>query len=68
MGMGFPDEGDVWCRIEMGEEGIPQGVDGLRVATWVKSGRVCRPVPPITAMRMVPGSKLKLYRVMVVED
>ncbi len=39
----------------MGEEGEPQGVEGLRVATWVKPGRDWRPVPPITAMWMGSG-------------
>ena len=36
--------------MEIGEEGRPQGVGIVRVATGVKLGRDCRPVPPITAM------------------
>lgn len=36
--------------MEMGEEGLPQGVEMLRDATRVKEGRFWMPVPPITAM------------------
>lgn len=50
MGTGWWDCGEGWCRTEMGEEGLPQGVVGSRVATWEKPGRCCRPVPPMTAM------------------
>ena len=39
IGNGSPVEGDGWCRIDIGEEGVPQGVVGVRVATWVKSAR-----------------------------
>jgi len=46
----------VWCRTVMGDEGVPQGVVGLSEATGVKPGRDWRPVPPITAMGMGPGS------------
>ena len=46
----------VWCRTVMGDEGVPQGVVGLIEATGVKPGRDWRPVPPITAMGMGPGS------------
>ena len=48
--MGLPVEGEGWWRTEMGEEGAPQGVEGEMIATWVKSAREARPVPPITAM------------------
>jgi hypothetical protein len=34
--IGLPVEGDGWWRIEIGDEGVPHGVVGLRVATWVK--------------------------------
>jgi hypothetical protein len=43
----------------MGEEGVPQGVVTLREATGVKPGRDWRPVPPITAMGMGPGSVVR---------
>ena len=36
--------------MEIGEDGVPQGVSGLRVATWVKPWRDWRPVPPMTAI------------------
>jgi hypothetical protein len=44
MGMGlWPGEGE-WCRIEMGEEGEPQGVSMFKVATWSKCGRCLMPM------------------------
>lgn len=33
MGIGLPVEGEGWWRTEIGEEGVPHGVVGLRVAT-----------------------------------
>ena len=53
--MGFPDVGEAWWRIEMGDEGLPQGVSTSRVAASVKPGRDWMPVPPITAMRTGSG-------------
>ena len=50
IGIGLPVVGEGWCRTLMGEEGVPQGVDMFRFATWVKSARDWRPVPPMTAM------------------
>jgi len=50
MGMGLPVVGEGWCRMEIGEEGVPQGVLRVSVAARVKLGSVCRPVPPITAI------------------
>ena len=50
MGMGLPVVGEGWFRMEIGEEGVPQGVLGVSVAARVKLGSVCRPVPPITAI------------------
>lgn len=50
MAMGLPVLGEGWCRIEMGEEVLPQGVDMSRLATGVKPGSCWSPVPPITAM------------------
>lgn len=50
-GVGWPVVGEGWCRMEMGEEGAPQGVVGWRVATGVKFARAWRPVPPMTAIR-----------------
>lgn len=50
MGIGLPVEGEGWWRMLMGEEGMPQGVVEWMVATGVKPGRDCRPVPPMTAM------------------
>ena len=50
MGIGLPVVGEGCWRIEIGEEGAPQGVVGVRFATCVKLGRVERPVPPMTAM------------------
>lgn len=41
--------------MAIGEEGAPQGVVRVRVAAWVKLGRVWRPVPPITAIRTGSG-------------
>jgi hypothetical protein len=55
MGIGLPVEGEVWWRTEMGEEGLPQGVLGVSVATGVKPPMDCRPVPPMTAMWMGSG-------------
>jgi hypothetical protein len=51
MGMGAPVVGEGCWRMEIGDEGEPQGVEGERVAARVKFGRLWRPVPPITAMR-----------------
>lgn len=48
--MGLPVAGEGWCRIEIGEDGVPHGVVGLSVATCVKCGRDCNPVPPMTAI------------------
>lgn len=31
--MGLPVVGEGWCKTEMGDDGEPQGVVGLRVAT-----------------------------------
>ncbi len=45
--------GGAYVRIDMGEDGNPQGVEGGgRVATGLKGGdgRDPRPVPPIMAM------------------
>lgn len=53
--MGFPVEGEGWCRMEIGEDGVPHGVVGLRVATCVKCGRDCNPVPPMTAIETGSG-------------
>jgi hypothetical protein len=50
MEMGLPVVGEGCCRMEMGLDGVPHGVVGWRVATCVKPGRDCRPVPPMTAM------------------
>lgn len=58
MGIGLPVEGEGWCRTAIGEDGLPHGVVGVRLATWVKWGRDCRPVPPITAMVMGSGGRL----------
>ena len=55
MGIGFPVVGDGCSKMLMWEEGVPQGVVGVRVAAWWKLGSVERPVPPITAMRTEPG-------------
>lgn len=55
-GIGAPLVGDGWCRMEIGDDGAPQGVVGFRVATWVKWGRDWRPVPPMTAMWTGSGS------------
>jgi hypothetical protein len=41
---------ELWERMVMGEEGVPQGVEGVREATGVKPSRCWRPVPPMTAM------------------
>jgi hypothetical protein len=58
MGIGrLPAEGE-WCtRMEMGEEGRPQGVGIVRVAATVKPGRCWIPVPPMTAMRTGSGRR-----------
>lgn len=37
--------------MEIGEEGLPHGVEIDNEATWVKPGSSRRPVPPITAIR-----------------
>jgi hypothetical protein len=50
MEMGAPVVGEGCWRMEMGEDGVPQGVLGVSVATCVKPGRDWRPVPPMTAM------------------
>ena len=52
IGIGFPvdGDGDGWCKMLTGAEGLPHGVVGLMVATCVKSASEARPVPPITAM------------------
>lgn len=50
MGIGLPVEGEGCWRMEIGEDGAPQGVSILRVAARVKEGRDWMPVPPITAM------------------
>ena len=63
MGIGLGREEEGWWRTEMGEEGAPQGVSSLRVATWEKPPMDWRPVPPITAMWMGSsvGSALGVY-------
>ena len=33
IGKGLPVDGDGWWRIDIGEEGVPHGVVGVRVAT-----------------------------------
>ena len=58
MGVGWPVVGEGWCRMEIGDEGAPQGVVRAREATWVKCGSSLRPVPPITAMRTGSGRGL----------
>jgi hypothetical protein len=55
MGIGVPVVGEGWWRRVMGDEGSPQGVVMERVAAGVKPVRDWIPVPPITAMRTVPG-------------
>lgn len=40
-----------WCRMVIGEEGLPHGVEMDKEATWVKPGSSRRPVPPMTAIR-----------------
>ena len=50
MGIGFPVDGEGWCKILIGEEGKPHGVEGRIVVTGWKPGSDCRPVPPITAI------------------
>jgi len=50
MGVGLPVEGEGCCRMEIGDEGAPQGVGTSRVAARVKPERAWMPVPPITAM------------------
>ena len=52
IGIGLPVDGDGWWRTDIGAEGDPHGVVGLMLATWVKSAREARPVPPMTAMWM----------------
>jgi hypothetical protein len=49
----------LWERMEMGEDGCPQGVRGLTVAIGVKPGRDWSPVPPITAILMGSDSMLE---------
>jgi hypothetical protein len=39
----------------MGEDGVPHGVSMLRVVTFVNPGRSWIPVPPMTAIRILPG-------------
>lgn len=46
----MPVEGEGCCRMEIGDEGAPQGVGTSRVAARVKPERAWMPVPPITAM------------------
>lgn len=58
--MGLPVEGDGWWRIDIGEEGVPHGVVGLRDATCVKLGKDCNPVPPITAIETGSGGTFLL--------
>lgn len=64
MGIGLGREEEGWWRTEIGEEGAPQGVSSLRVATWEKPPMDWRPVPPITAMWMgsLVGLALGGYR------
>lgn len=38
IGIGLEEVGEGWCRIWMGEEGVPQGVVTLMVATRSKCG------------------------------
>lgn len=46
---------ELCVRIEMGDEGAPQGVEIVREATAEKPSRCWRPVPPMTAMWTGPG-------------
>jgi len=55
MAMGLPVLGEGWCRIEMGEEVLPHGVEMSRFATGVKPGSCWSPVPPMTAMGTCSG-------------
>ena len=49
----FEDVG--WCSsTEIGDEGAPHGVAMCSSATGMKFSSFCRPVPPITAMRIGP--------------
>jgi hypothetical protein len=50
IGIGLPVVGDGWCRMEIGEDGDPQGVCTFRVAASENPGSDWIPVPPITAM------------------
>lgn len=61
IGMDLPVEGDGWCSTAIGEDGAPQGVEGLILATCVKSAREARPVPPMTAMCIGSVSFLSVY-------
>lgn len=54
-------------RIEIGDEGEPQGVVGVRVAARVKFGRVWRPVPPITAIRTGSGEKMEMRQRLIIQ-
>lgn len=57
--IGLPVEGEGWCRIEIGDEGVPHGVEGLRDATCVKCGSDCNPVPPMTAIETGSGERCR---------
>lgn len=67
IGTGFASDEDdgVWCRIEIGEEGFPHGVEMFSSATGVKPGRLDRPVPPMTAIRT--GSSIHVSAALRVE-
>jgi hypothetical protein len=41
---------ELCLRMEMWDEGVPQGVGIVREATGEKPSRCWRPVPPMTAM------------------
>ena len=54
MGMGLPVDESGWCRIEMGDDGFPQGVSTFSEAARVKPGSDWMPVPPMTAILTGP--------------
>lgn len=55
MGTTLPVSEQVWCRIVIGDDGLPHGVVMSRDATCLKSGSSRRPVPPMIAMRTGSG-------------
>ncbi len=58
IGIGLPVVGDGCWSTAIGDEGVPHGVVGLRLATCVKSARELRPVPPITPIVMGSGGSV----------